>query len=227
MGQHAPSLLPLCPLGHCPAGPRAPQGEQGDPGLATHPPTTQGSPTLGRAARHRLINQFVSRTVCFVRLTIARCKWQPLASSSERLLIKIWKGFFCVLKKKQLDFSTLPFQALIYSRLPTVCDPHDKPFVQQSGPIRRPRDAVGESHMPAVTVSSLGHLVPRMDRGTPGATLRDSRAIRVRGTSQALGLARNSGPPSALGEEQKDPRGDPGGCSWTSGSSVPIPCRGR
>lgn len=177
-----------------PSWPQGTPGRAGGPQSGHAPTTTQGSPTPGRAARHRLINQFVSRTVCFVLLTIARCKWQPLASSSERLLIKIWKGFFCVLKKKQLDFSTLPFQALIYSRLPTVCDPHDKPFVQQSGPIRRPRDDVGhESHMPAVTVSLLGHLVPRMDRGTPGATLRDSSAIRVSGDESGPGAGQELG----------------------------------
>lgn len=75
-------------------------GRAGGP-RCCHPPSTEGSPAPGSAARRRLINQFVSSPVCFVRLTIARCKWQPLASSPERLLIKIWKGLFCVLKKKK------------------------------------------------------------------------------------------------------------------------------
>lgn len=129
----------------CPQPPRAPRGQRGDPALLP-PCLSWPPPSPGSAAGRRLINQFVSRTARFVRLTIARCKWQPLASSSERLLIKIWQEIFCVLKnnkikntknKKMLGFSTLPFQALIYSRLPVVCDPPDKSFVRRSGPIRR------------------------------------------------------------------------------------------
>lgn len=88
-----------------------PRGQQRVPSHLGHPGDSEGTrpcrplprlapPGPGSAAGRRLINQFVSRTARFVRLTIARCKWQPLASSSERLLIKIWQEIFCILKNK-------------------------------------------------------------------------------------------------------------------------------
>lgn len=88
-------------------------------------------------------------------------------------------------KKKtnpQSDFSTLPFLVLIYSRLPAVCDPHDKSFVRRSGPIRRPRGDVGSgSHAPAVMVSpGDGELArPPGPEGGQGDARRDSSAIRA------------------------------------------------
>lgn len=88
----------LCPFRHHPAGPGSPRQSRKTSSHCVCPPPV--FPASGNAARCRLINQFVSRRVRFVCLTIARCKRQPLASPSERLLIKIWKGLFCVLRKQ-------------------------------------------------------------------------------------------------------------------------------
>lgn len=166
-------------------------------------PTTQGSPAPGSAARRRLINQFGSRRVCFVRLTIAPCKWQPLASSSERLLIKIWKGLFCMLKKKKKNrFQHTPVLGV-------------NSF---SGPMRWPRGDVGSgSHVPGVRVSSWA-------RGRAGGGQEPRRGTAVPsgrwGASRAPGLARSWGSASA-------PGGSPGGASSRARSPGPIPCWGK